>query len=88
MAEGLEGAPAAARVEEAREVARAAAVMEASVAAEMVVVVMAVVVMAVVVSVHHLEARVTVRVAEGRAEFEGAAEEMEAATAEGGRGEA
>jgi len=63
----LEGAPAAARVEEAREVARAAAVMEASVAAEMVVV-MAVVVMAAVVSVHHLEARATVRVAEGRAE--------------------
>ena len=58
--------------------ARAAAVMEASVAAEMVVVVMAVVVMAAMVPVHHLEARVTVR----------AAEEMEAATAEGGRGEA
>ena len=58
--------------------ARAAAVMEASVAAEMVVVVMAVVVMAAMVPVHHLEARVTVR----------AEEEMEAATAEGGRGEA
>ena len=42
--------------------------MEASVAAEMVVVVMAVVVMAAEVSVHHLEARVTVRAAEGRAE--------------------
>ena len=64
----MEGAPAAARVEEAREVARAAAVMEASVAAEMVVVVMAVVVMAAEVSVHHLEARVTVRAAQGRAE--------------------